>query len=293
MQSSELTSPLGMTIPFALNGNKNIPNETASGTETCSLNLGFLPITQEPLDDGGIAPERIDFNGMFYLATDQRVFLQNGGVITFNDAVNTAIGGYPKNAILGYIDNTGRFGFVRSLIENNQYNFVADPSYIDGINWEYVNLKNFDLLTPQFTTLQNNINTLSSQVVKIAGAQTVTGNKTFSGTSTFTGTIKVPNTATTGTAVSTQAISKSGNGYIKFGNGIIIQWGKNNVGTGNTDITLPTAFTSTNYRVTAMDAAFREGTGFQRISGGAYSTTKIRLCATSNPTYTCWLAIGY
>lgn len=42
---------------------------------------------------------------------------------------------------------------------------------------------------------------------------------------TLTGTVKVPNSATVGTAVSTAGISKGTNGYVKFGNGIQLCWG--------------------------------------------------------------------
>lgn len=147
MQSSELITPLAIQTPFAINGDKNIPAQNATGTDTSSINLGFLPITSEPLDEGGIAPERTDFNGMFYLATDQRVFLQNGGLITYNTDVATSIGGYPQGAILTYIDNNGTFSYVESLVDNNQYNFVTTPSYINGVYWRRVILYNTANLT--------------------------------------------------------------------------------------------------------------------------------------------------
>ena len=141
MQSSDLTLPLGMAIPFAINGDKNIPNKEAIGTETSSLEEGFLEITQEPLVDGGIAPERTDFNGMFYLSTDQRVFLQNGGVITYNSNVATVINGYPEGAVLGYV-NDDEFNYVRSLHDNNTEDFVSDPTKINGIDWEFTQDRN-------------------------------------------------------------------------------------------------------------------------------------------------------
>lgn len=141
MQSTEIVKPTAIQTPFAVNGNKNIPKQNATGTDTSSINLGFLPITSEPLDEGGVAPERTDFNGMFYLSTDQRVYLQNGGYITYDTNVATAIGGYPAGAILGYLDNSGNFSYVQSLIDNNQYNFISTPSYINGIYWKYVSGK--------------------------------------------------------------------------------------------------------------------------------------------------------
>lgn len=140
MQSTDVISPIAIGSPIALNGDKNIPSQNASGSATSSINLGFLPITSEPLDDGGIAPERVDFNGMFYLSTDQRVFLQNGGRITYNPNVAAAIGGYPKGAILDYIDSNGKYIFAKSLIENNNYNFITNPEYINDTYWQAIKL---------------------------------------------------------------------------------------------------------------------------------------------------------
>ena len=93
--------------------------------------------------------------------------------------------------------------------------------------------------------------------------------------------------------VTTVAKSKAANGYYKLGNGLIIQWGKNTINTSDTEITLPTAFTSTNYRVIAMDSANKSGTAFRNLSGGASSTTKFKLCSNGDNTSTSWVAIGY
>lgn len=145
MLSSEIIQPTAIGSPFAVNGNKTIPAQESSESEsqTSSINDGFLPITQQPLppDGTGIAPERTDFNGMFYLSTDQRVYLQNGGVITYDDTVATKIGGYPQGAILGYLDANGNLSYLRSTQDNNQNNFITDPSVI-GSSWVYVSIKN-------------------------------------------------------------------------------------------------------------------------------------------------------
>lgn len=293
MQKTDVINPLAIGTPIAVNGDKNIPNQTATGTDTSSINAGFLPITSEPLDDGGVAPERTDFNGMFYLSTDQRVFLQNGGVITYNADVATAIGGYPQDAILGYIDTSGNFGFVKSLINNNQYDFVTNPSYIDGSHWEYANLSNFTLLDPTFTNINNQI----AQCVKLTGNQSVAGNKTF------TGTVKVPNSATVGTAVATAAISKAANGYVNLGNGLILQWGRISMkhSTAKT-ITFPTPFTSTNYSVCLTGERYTSSNVDQTddlcFTYNAISKTAVTIFpydagGNSYTTYVRWMAIGY
>lgn len=90
-----------------------------------------------------------------------------------------------------------------------------------------------------------------------------------------------------GTVVTTVSKSKTTNGYFKFGNGLIIQWG--NAGSGGT-ITFPTPFSSDNFSVTAtiksangtnnndaITAKRTTGFDFHNYSGGG--------CL--------WVAIGY
>lgn len=87
-------------------------------------------------------------------------------------------------------------------------------------------------------------------------------------------------------------ISKAENGYVKLGNGIIIQWGFNALPYNPTTITLPTAFTSTNYSIAIaglMDKAYNDfgcrlhnltTTSFQAYRAAALKGMK-------------WIAIGY
>ena len=139
MQSTDIIKPLAITQPVATDGTKfNIP-ESATGSERASISTGFPDITMKSLADGGKPPRGEDFNGLFYLSTDQRVYVQNGGVITFDQNVSDTIGGYPKGAILDYVvDNN--FYKVQSVIENNTYNFVTNPEYIDNQKWSYMTL---------------------------------------------------------------------------------------------------------------------------------------------------------
>lgn len=130
------------------------------------------------------------------------------------------------------------------------------------------------------------INSLGSSVVKLSGNQTIAGTKTFSSA------VKCAGSATTGTAITTSAISKAQNGYLKLGNGVIIQWGTATSG-ADVKITLPTAFSSTNYSVTVNSTG---GTGEQYARAiSSKSTTSFNiLSAYAATSYTSnWIAIGY
>lgn len=148
MKKIDVTQPYAMSSPFAdgvyssvSTSDFEIPADTSTAPDdTCVIDDGFLPITSTDLDDGGIAPERKNFNGMFYLSTDQRFFLQNGGFITYNSNVATAIGGYPQDAILSFINSQGTYKLVKSLIDDNTNDFTQDETLIDGEHWEEIEM---------------------------------------------------------------------------------------------------------------------------------------------------------
>ncbi len=138
MKSTDIIQPKALSQPIATDGKKNNIPENATGSELASVAEGFPAITMENVNDGGLPPRGEDCNGMFYLSTDQRVFLQNGGIITFSQEVSDKIGGYPEGAILDYIDPTGAYNKVKSLIDDNTNNFNENPAFIDNINWSKI-----------------------------------------------------------------------------------------------------------------------------------------------------------
>ena len=90
--------------------------------------------------------------------------------------------------------------------------------------------------------------------------------------------------------------NKNQNGYMKLLNGIIIQWGRVSsiAGNGSQTITLPTAFSSTNYSVSALMNTHSTG-GNSRLLVINKQTSKFSLDWTdgSHSDGADWLAIGY
>ena len=76
--------------PFASEGNfALIPDDKpAAGRASCKL--GFPDETQKPLCDGGVAPNRTDFNGMLYMLSAFAFWQQSGGIFTYFATLNYA-----------------------------------------------------------------------------------------------------------------------------------------------------------------------------------------------------------
>lgn len=174
MNSLEL--PQILYQPFAATGDKNtiLNSPSTEDPQRANLQTGFPAVTQIPIDDGGIPPERMDFNGLGYLLSSFYFFTQCGGVYTFNQDISNAIGGYPLGAVLYYTDSDGTMYKVRSLLENNTYNFVSDPSYIDGEHWAYVSENAFGKIYPVGSLYITTQNTDSCPIASlISGSQWV------------------------------------------------------------------------------------------------------------------------
>jgi len=133
-----LTQPTLLLKPFAESGDKNtlpVTNTDLANPQLADLTNGFPQITSQSPDNGGLPPERKDFNALGYLTTTYDWFYQAGGRFTFNSTVANAINGYPLNAALWYTDNSGNTTLLRSTKANNKDNFVTTPSFI-GTSWK-------------------------------------------------------------------------------------------------------------------------------------------------------------
>lgn len=134
----QLETPQVLPMTFCNQGQKNTIPTAPTGNEHASLSEGFPPITSVPTEQGGIPPDRLDFNGAMNLNSQFYFAFQNGWLPTFNQAVSDAIGGYALNAILWLFDTeANKVRPLRSLIGNNTYNFNTNKSYI-GQYWAEV-----------------------------------------------------------------------------------------------------------------------------------------------------------
>lgn len=114
-----MTNPTLITTPFAENGDKNIiPESVGANPQNATMQAGFPPITQQKISEGGIPPERNDFNGILNLYGQHVVHLNKGLPYEFDQAFADAIGGYPLNARVMLSNGD----IVQSTIANNVNN---------------------------------------------------------------------------------------------------------------------------------------------------------------------------
>lgn len=73
-----LTRPDNIPGPFAYNGDKNTIPDSGADAGAASWASGFPPVTQLPLNAGGIPPQRNDFNGAYNALSAHTFFQQSG-----------------------------------------------------------------------------------------------------------------------------------------------------------------------------------------------------------------------
>lgn len=134
--------PSKIPVPFANSGTKNtIPTASQISVTpgAASLTDGFPPLTFTPLAAGGVAPFGADFNGILNRVTAIQQWQTSGGLFAYDAAQSTAIGGYPKGAILVKADASGTW---QSLVDNNTSNpDTGGSGWIDGSSGRLINTR--------------------------------------------------------------------------------------------------------------------------------------------------------
>lgn len=90
--------PQFLAQPFCQNGSRNtIPESSDADSGLANLNDGFPLITEQTLINGGLPPQRKDFNGILYLLSAFAFYLQSGGMFTWLNTTD-----YPVPAMVMY-----------------------------------------------------------------------------------------------------------------------------------------------------------------------------------------------
>ncbi len=126
--------PRQIAVPFASGtADKNtIPNNATQETKekgNAAYDSGFPPLTMTAIAAGGIPPHGKDFNGLLNDITAAIRFSQAGGQYTFDSAFATAIGGYPRGAMVVSSDGS-------KIWWNTADSNATDPDGTSAVGWK-------------------------------------------------------------------------------------------------------------------------------------------------------------
>ena len=123
-----------MGTPFANAGAKNSIPQTTTTLGKASLNNGFPTETSMPIADGGVPPQRADFNGMLYWLSTFATFQQAGGLFTYDATLD-----YDQPSIIFYngdlwwcVASNGPSTVVKTPGSDSNYwikfkNYISNP----------------------------------------------------------------------------------------------------------------------------------------------------------------------
>ena len=170
-----------------------IPETTPSGSGRASFSGLFPPVTQLPLDQGGIAPERGDFNALFKYLGEYLFYLMQGGMFSYSTDYDYTAGNLVMHEGSLYL----------CIASNGPGSAVKYPT--DADYWRQL------ALTSQLPTVNNGTLTIQKNGANVA---TFTANQ--AGNTTANISVPAVNNGTltiqkNGTTVATFSANQSGN----------------------------------------------------------------------------------
>ena len=196
-----------------------IPATTPSGSGRASFSGLFPPVTQLPLDQGGIAPERGDFNALFKYLGEYIYYAMQGGVYTYVTTYDYTAGNFVLHEGSLYL-------CIASNGPSSAVKYPTDDGY-----WRQL------ALTSQLPTVNNGTLTIQKDGATVA---TFTANQ--AGNTTANITIS---------EIESRGWKPSGDpgigvGWVRFKSGFQIVYGSGNA---NLIVNFPVAFTTEPYLV--------------------------------------------
>ena len=170
-----------------------LPATTPSGSGRASTSGLFPPVTQLPLDQGGIAPERGDFNALFKYLGEYLFYLMQGGMFSYSTDYDYTAGNLVMHEGSLYL----------CIASNGPGSAVKYPT--DAAYWRQL------ALTSQLPTVNNGTLTIQqngSNVATFSANQAGNATANISVPTVNNGTLTIQKN---GTTVATFSANQSGN----------------------------------------------------------------------------------
>ena len=217
-----------------------IPATTPSGSGRASFSGLFPPVTQLPLDQGGIAPERGDFNALFKYLGEYLFYLMQGGTFSYSTDYNYTAGNLVMHGGSLYlcIASNGPGSAVKYPTDTAYWRRLALTSQLPTVNNGTLTIQRNGSNVATFSANQAG-NTTANISVPTVNNGTLTIQKDGATVATFTANQAGNTTANISISeIHSQSASGAG-GWVRFKSGIQIVFSSGSV---NTILNFPVAF---------------------------------------------------
>ena len=169
-----VNQPTPLSNELAWNGDKNpIPDTNDGSKGLFSVEYGFPYVTQQPLAQGGIPPQRNDFNGVLNLLSKFIRYFQNGGVFAYSENMDYSVGMLVRSGDRLYVCKAENGANTSAGVQNiSNSNYWNEITLEDTLSDTLVNQLKTVLVTEAKTAANTaDWNTLTeSRTYKISGA---------------------------------------------------------------------------------------------------------------------------
>ena len=209
------TEPQKWTATLGSTADVNaLPATTPSGSGRASTSGLFPPVTQLPLDQGGIAPERGDFNALFKYLGEYIYYAMQGGVYTYVTTYNYTAGNFVLHEGSLYL----------CIASNGPGSAVKYPT--DTAYWRRL-------------ALMSDMPAVGNGTITVLASGTPVGSFTVNQGGNSTINIPEATVNSFGVVKTEEKGAYGGWGWVRFRSGVQIVYG---YGSDNTPITFPRAF---------------------------------------------------
>ena len=282
------TEPQKWSATLGANADVNsLPATTPAGSGRASTSGLFPQITQKPLDEGGIAPERGDFNALFKYLGEYIYYAMQGGVYTYVTTYDYTAGNLVLHGGSLYlcIASNGPGSAVKYPTDAAYWRQLALTSQLPTVNNGTLTIQNNGATVATFSANQAG-NTTANISAPAVNNGTLTIQKDGATVATFSANQAGNTTAN----ISISEIDSQGAGWVRFKNGFQICGQIASSHVRDFAVNFPMAFTSV-WSVTITNNGYSADTHvYGKVDG--VGTSSFAIHANSNATAWYWMAIG-
>ena len=220
-----------------------LPATTPSGSGRASTSGLFPPVTQLPLDQGGIAPERGDFNALFKYLGEYIYYAMQGGVYTYVTTYNYTAGNFVlhEGSLYLCIASNGPGSAIKYPTDATYWRRLALMSDMPAVNNGTLTIQRNGSKVATFSANQAG-NTTANISVPTVNNGTLTIQKDGTTVATFSANQAGNTTANiTISEIHSQSVVGAAGGWVRFKSGLQIVFGS---GSADEVINFLVAFTN-------------------------------------------------